>query len=166
MWDIYRKPFFGNYELFCICTATFTFSLIGFFQQITRLDKHNSFKRIVFISATSCDATSTLAPTTQPSTPCLTYTTGGNAKGAFCQFPFRYKGRAYYECTRRDNRKSWCSTTPDYDTDQTWGVCSGSSSYIALFRISTDWNMIFLMKGFKAINLYFRYCVYCSKYTL
>ena len=80
----------------------------------------------MFISGTSCDATSTEPPTNQPTTPCLTYTTGGNGKGAFCQFPFRYKGRAYYECTRIDNKKPWCSTTSDYDTNEVWGVCSGN----------------------------------------
>ena len=95
-------------------------------------------KRNYFISATSCDATSTLAPTNQPSTPCLTYTTGGNAKGAFCQFPYRYKGRAYYECTRRDNRKLWCSTTADYDNDLLWGVCSGNR--LVLLTTSRETN--------------------------
>ena len=75
---------------------------------------------------TSCDATSTVASTIEPTTPCLTYTTGGNAQGAFCQFPFRYKGRAYYECIRVDNKKPWCSTTADYDTEKLWGVCAGT----------------------------------------
>lgn len=78
-----------------------------------------------FKTATSCDPTTTAATTIEPTTPCLTYTVGGNAKGAFCQFPFWYKGRAYYECTRMDNPKLWCSTTTNYDVDNKWGVCAG-----------------------------------------
>ena len=96
--------------------------------------QHLSLTNIYYVQIleTSCDVTSTVAPTNQPSTPCLTYTTGGNAKGAFCQFPFQYEGKAYYECTRRDNRKPWCATTADYDTDQLWGVCSGN--YCCAFK--------------------------------
>ena len=75
----------------------------------------------------------------------MTYTVAGNAKGAFCQFPFRYKGVAYYECTRIDNRKLWCSTTPDYDADKLWGVCAGMNIRQFLFQSLLDTILQYLI---------------------
>jgi hypothetical protein len=89
-----------------------------------------------FFPGTSCDETSTTAPATVPSTACLTYTVAGNANGAFCQFPFRYKGTMYYECTRIDNKRPWCSTTADYDVEKRWGVCSGKNTILQMYVIS------------------------------
>ena len=65
---------------------------------------------------------------TAPSTPCETFTDGGNANGASCQFPFIYKDILYYQCVTLDHRgRPWCATTYNYDTDQTWGNCAGMS---------------------------------------
>ena len=62
-----------------------------------------------------------------PSTPCETYTTGGTANGATCQFPFIYKDALYYQCTGIDHKgRSWCSTTYNFDIDQLWGNCAGN----------------------------------------
>ena len=83
-------------------------------------------------SATSCDPVTTAVSTSEPTTTCLTYTTGGNGDGAFCKFPFVYKGQTYYDCTLADNKKPWCSTTDNYDRDQLWGRCAGilSNSFV------------------------------------
>ena len=63
---------------------------------------------------------------TAPSTPCETYTTGGTANGASCQFPFVYKDALYYQCITRDHKgKFWCATTYNYDIDDQWGNCAG-----------------------------------------
>jgi integrin beta 3 len=89
---------------------------------------------ICLLTETSCDSTTSPATTIIPSTPCLTYTVAGNAKGAFCQFPFRYKGNLYYECTTIDEkqRKLWCATTANYDIDKQWGQCAGKKHGIIL----------------------------------
>ena len=79
----------------------------------------------MILTGTSCDPTTTAGTTLVPKTPCLTYTVAGNANGAFCNFPFRYKDVLYYECTLVDNKRPWCSTTPNFDIENLWGVCSG-----------------------------------------
>jgi len=57
-------------------------------------------------------------------------TTGGNAGGANCYFPFNYKSTSYYQCTYEQHpdyvNKRWCCTTPDCTTDFKWGVCPES----------------------------------------
>ena len=93
-------------------------------------------------SATSCDPVTTAVSTSEPTTPCLTYTTGGNGGGAFCKFPFIYKGRTYYECTIADNPKLWCATTDNYDIDELWGRCAGNITEItkkAQKKMKMDW---------------------------
>ena len=62
---------------------------------------------------------------TAPSTPCETFTTGGNANGGSCQFPFVYKETLYYQCVSLDHKRPWCATTYNFDQDQTWGNCAG-----------------------------------------
>lgn len=42
-----------------------------------------------------------------------------------CSFPFIYKGRRYHRCTRRNHKRPWCATTPNYDRDKKWGNCAG-----------------------------------------
>ena len=60
-----------------------------------------------------------------PSTPCETYTTGGNADGASCQFPFIYKESLYYQCVSLDHKRPWCATSYNFDQDEIWGNCAG-----------------------------------------
>lgn len=73
-----------------------------------------------------CPSTTTIIP----STPCLTYTTGGNANGATCIFPFLYEGTARYQCIDTNNGGVlWCGTTPSYDRDRIWGNCAGWCLY-------------------------------------
>ena len=62
-------------------------------------------------------------------TPCATFTTGGNANGAMCTFPFTYKSVTYYQCISIDNDQLWCATTANYDRDQDWGNCHGRFLY-------------------------------------
>ncbi len=54
-------------------------------------------------------------------------TTGGNANGAICAFPFTYNGLAYSACIPDPNRGDWCGTTPNYDRDLQWGICDTGS---------------------------------------
>lgn len=59
-----------------------------------------------------------------PSTACITYTIGGNANGAICNFPFVYKDVLFSECITLDNKGVlWCSTTYNYDVNKLWGNC-------------------------------------------
>ncbi|XP_028648308.1 uncharacterized protein LOC114644336 [Erpetoichthys calabaricus] len=55
-------------------------------------------------------------------------TTGGNANGAPCAFPFTYKGKPYKHCITYDENRQlpWCSTTRNYDEDKLWGYCPTS----------------------------------------
>ncbi|XP_070600411.1 matrix metalloproteinase-9-like [Erythrolamprus reginae] len=52
---------------------------------------------------------------------------GGNSQGEPCAFPFKLRGKSYSSCTRegRTDRRLWCATTSDFDTDQKWGFCPG-----------------------------------------
>ncbi|XP_041107548.1 epididymal sperm-binding protein 1-like [Polyodon spathula] len=55
-------------------------------------------------------------------------TTGGNANGALCVFPFVYRGKTYEYCTT-DNwwpRHPWCATVSNYDIKPEWGYCPTS----------------------------------------
>jgi len=54
-----------------------------------------------------------------------TFTLGGNAFGAPCQFPFQFLDKWYSECTveGRTDKQLWCSTQTNYDTDKKWGFC-------------------------------------------
>uniref|UniRef100_A0A8C3KED6 MRC1 protein n=1 Tax=Calidris pygmaea TaxID=425635 RepID=A0A8C3KED6_9CHAR len=53
------------------------------------------------------------------------YTLGGNAFGAPCFFPFKFKGRWYAECipSSDDASSFWCATSSDFDKDQSFGNC-------------------------------------------
>ena len=52
------------------------------------------------------------------------YTTGGNANGAPCVFPFLYRGSNITRCIRTGHIRYWCGTTNNYDTDNKWGDCA------------------------------------------
>lgn len=49
-------------------------------------------------------------------------TSGGNAGGANCVFPFKYHGKIYHSC-KAFNGDHWCSTTADYHKEKKWGFC-------------------------------------------
>ena len=114
---------------------------------------------VFLFKGTSCDVT-----TPEPTTPCLTYTVAGNANGAFCQFPFRYKGVTYYQCTRIDNQRDWCATTANYDIDKLWGVCAGQ--YMAHNKIFTIFSHLFLNGHYICNVYYFRDTMWCSQHPM
>ncbi|XP_055057931.1 epididymal sperm-binding protein 1 [Misgurnus anguillicaudatus] len=51
------------------------------------------------------------------------YTTGGNANGRPCHFPFLYKNIWYADCTKVDSDILWCAVEPDYSSKGLWGYC-------------------------------------------
>uniref|UniRef100_A0A8C4AS69 Fibronectin type-II domain-containing protein n=1 Tax=Denticeps clupeoides TaxID=299321 RepID=A0A8C4AS69_9TELE len=51
-------------------------------------------------------------------------TTGGNARGALCIFPFQYKDKLYTSCTSIDHNIPWCATTANYNVDKICGECT------------------------------------------
>ena len=73
-----------------------------------------------------------------------TATTGGNAGGASCVFPFTYNGVSYTTCIIAYNgNTSWCATTNNYPSDQRWGNCRKSHLRSALKTESCcDTNLI------------------------
>ncbi|KAL2086275.1 hypothetical protein ACEWY4_017334 [Coilia grayii] len=40
-----------------------------------------------------------------------------------CHFPFRYNKQEYTDCTDKDGKRLWCSTTYDYNRDKKWRYC-------------------------------------------
>jgi hypothetical protein len=58
--------------------------------------------------------------------------------GAYCIIPFIYKGKTYYECTRKDGGPMWCATTSNFDVDDQGGECEGkiTSLFICWFIFS------------------------------
>jgi len=59
-------------------------------------------------------------------------TTGGNAQGANCVFPFM-SGRQLYD----DCKMGWCATTENYDTDRKFGYCP-RPLYIAPVAVAVE----------------------------
>ena len=58
-------------------------------------------------------------------------TTGGNAGGATCVFPFKYKNALHYQCSYENHpgfdNKKWCCTNADCDATFAWGDCPESN---------------------------------------
>ena len=61
---------------------------------------------------------------------CRTRATNGNC----CVFPFLYKRRRYYRCTRRNGARPWCATTPSYDRDRLWSYCPGGKGSVMIVK--------------------------------
>ncbi|KAK1170415.1 matrix metalloproteinase-9-like [Acipenser oxyrinchus oxyrinchus] len=63
-------------------------------------------------------------------------TTGGNANGAMCVFPFVYRGNTYEYCTTDGWWPShpWCATVSNYDIEPIWGYCPTSVPEILGFE--------------------------------
>ena len=92
--------------------------------------KHVSGNCTGTVCETTTVAETTRLTTSAGSTPCATFTSGGNGNGAMCIFPFTYQSVAYYQCiTNGNNGQLWCATTPNYDIDGLWGNCQGRSIF-------------------------------------
>merc|ERR1712054_33864 len=55
-------------------------------------------------------------------------TTGGNAAGAGCAFPFTYQGKTHDKCTGAGSSKRWCYTTKPGMWGECTAACVASSS--------------------------------------
>ncbi|KAM4534133.1 macrophage mannose receptor 1-like isoform 1-T3 [Odontesthes bonariensis] len=66
-----------------------------------------------------------------------TFTIGGNAFGAPCQFPFKFHEKWYADCTKegRTDGQLWCATDRDYDKAKKWGFCpnKGLTNHLGTF---------------------------------
>ena len=61
----------------------------------------------------------------------LVYTTGGNAGGTNCVFPFTFEGAQYYSwITGIVDDNPWCATTANYDQDGLWANVISKSKNI------------------------------------
>ena len=84
---------------------------------------------LLHITGTICETTTAIESTTTPTTAytgtvaCDTFTTGGNAGGAKCAFPFYYNNQVFYSCILIGASQPWCSTTTVYAN--TFGFCQG-----------------------------------------
>ena len=85
---------------------------------------------------------------------CRTKATNGNC----CVFPFIYKRRRYYSCTKRNAARKWCATTPNYDRDRLWSYCRGVSGmykkkYFVNSKLIVDsgWPQSFAVVPFKLL---------------
>uniref|UniRef100_A0A8D0GM94 Macrophage mannose receptor 1 n=1 Tax=Sphenodon punctatus TaxID=8508 RepID=A0A8D0GM94_SPHPU len=65
------------------------------------------------------------------------YTLIGNAQGAACAFPFKFKNQWYAACTDagRSDGWLWCATKADYDVEKLYGICPLKSN-----DIDSLWN--------------------------
>eukprot|EP00795_Rhopilema_esculentum_P012712 gene12712-3431_t len=90
------------------------------------------------------------------------YTTGGNAGGAACVFPFLYNGVNRTSCTRAGSLRYWCATTNNYPSDQKWGYCAPAGWYMFIEssspRIDGDTAVLFtpiLPAGSKCLTFFY-----------
>ena len=68
------------------------------------------------------------------------FTTGGNAGGKPCKFPFKYNNFDHYQCTYEDsenyNNQRWCRTNDDSEATLEWGNCPGFISMLELIFLN------------------------------
>ncbi|XP_020914877.1 uncharacterized protein LOC110252396 isoform X2 [Exaiptasia diaphana] len=67
-------------------------------------------------------------------------TSGGNSAGKCCAMPFIFQDTVYDKCiTHARTGDLWCATTPNYDTDKSWGFCktTGRRSDLLSYRPNT-----------------------------
>ena len=60
-------------------------------------------------------------------------------KGHCCVFPFVYRGRRQYTCSKRGSRRPWCPIVPGYRRGKAWGYCRGrrcKNAYQIQFTLS------------------------------
>ncbi|XP_067270497.1 macrophage mannose receptor 1-like isoform X2 [Pseudorasbora parva] len=73
--------------------------------------------------------------------------------GKPCQFPFKFMGKWYADCTvdGRGDGQLWCATVNDFDTDEKWGLCHpiiAPVPNITVFRQNQDREHVVVMCSF------------------
>ena len=92
----------------------------------------NSFFYISLLEQTTKALTTVTSVTEQATTKCSTASPPSCGSSSCtecltednipCHFPFVYSGESYNSCTDVGEPKLWCSTEPDYGSDN-WGYC-------------------------------------------
>ena len=72
-----------------------------------------------------------------------------------CQFPFRYKGEDYDECTDKDRPHPWCATNPECEEDCDY---SDKDNYGYCFIGRIMWLINWPLGMWLAINVF----IYCD----
>ena len=57
--------------------------------------------------------------------------------GPACAFPFTYKGKKYYMCTRKNSILLWCSLDTEYQGN--WKFCTEKGKRAACLHVRSTW---------------------------
>ncbi|CAF0748416.1 unnamed protein product [Brachionus calyciflorus] len=119
-----------NTYTFTSCSNNIDISYRTSNQQNTDFRGFRAYYELVDLPTTCQNSLTTITSTTQaPLTTPLNddvnsqvLTSGGNANGRPCQFPFKYQNQNYETCIA-EGSNYWCSVTDNYDRDMIRGNC-------------------------------------------